>query len=225
MPRNITVTGEVNYEGSFTIEKKNLRLTDAIQMAGGVTPDAYIKGARLVRQMNGEERSRRQAVLDALRSSLNRKDSVAWDKMEMGNSYVIGIELDKALANPGGEYDIVLRENDRIDVPEYNGTVKISGDVQFPNTVTFAGDKSYKWYVDKAGGFTETARKSKAFVVYQNGMMARCKAGTKIEPGCEIVVPSKRPKQPWRVSEILAGISSLTGLASIVTAIAYMTKK
>jgi len=225
MPRNITVTGEVNYEGSFTIEKKNLRLTDAIQMAGGVTPDAYIKGARLVRQMNDEERSRRQAVLDALRSSLNRKDSVAWDKMEMGNSYVIGIELDKALANPGGEYDIVLRENDRIDVPEYNGTVKISGDVQFPNTVTFAGDKGYKWYVDKAGGFTETARKSKAFVVYQNGMMARCKAGTKIEPGCEIVVPSKRPKQPWRVSEILAGISSLTGLASIVTAIAYMTKK
>lgn len=225
MPRNISVTGEVNYEGSFTIERKNLRLTDAIQMAGGVTPDAYVKGARLVRTMNDEERTRRQAVLDALRSSLSRKDSVAWDKMELGNTYVIGIELDKALANPGGDYDIVLRENDRIDVPEYNGTIKISGDVQFPNTVTYVGDKGYKWYINKAGGFTETARKSKTFIVYQNGMMTKATASSKIEPGCEIVVPSRKPKQPWRVAEILAGISSLTGLASIVTAIAYMTKR
>ena len=225
MPRNISVTGEVNYEGSFTIERKNLRLTDAIQMAGGVTPDAYVKGARLVRTMNDEERSRRAAVMDALRSSLNRKDSVAWDKMEMGNSYVIGIELDKALEHPGSDYDIVLRENDRIDVPEYNGTVKISGDVQFPNTVTFTGSKGYKWYINKAGGYSETARKKKTFIVYQNGMMAKAGSGAKIEPGCEIVVPSKKPKQPWRVAEVLAGISSLTGLASIVTAIAYMTKK
>ena len=225
MPRNISVTGEVNYEGSFTIERKNLRLTDAIQMAGGVTPDAYVKGARLVRTMNDEERSRRAAVMDALRSSLNRKDSVAWDKMEMGNTYVIGIELDKALEHPGSDYDIVLRENDRIDVPEYNGTVKISGDVQFPNTVTFTGSKSYKWYINKAGGYSETARKKKTFIVYQNGMMAKAGSGAKIEPGCEIVVPSKKPKQPWRVAEVLAGISSLTGLASIVTAIAYMTKK
>ena len=225
MPRNISVTGEVNYEGSFTIERKNLRLTDAIQMAGGVTPDAYVKGARLVRTMNDEERSRRAAVMDALRSSLNHKDSVAWDKMEMGNSYVIGIELDKALEHPGSDYDIVLRENDRIDVPEYNGTVKISGDVQFPNTVTFTGSKSYKWYINKAGGYSETARKKKTFIVYQNGMMAKAGSGAKIEPGCEIVVPSKKPKQPWRVAEVLAGISSLTGLASIVTAIAYMTKK
>ena len=225
MPRNISVTGEVNYEGSFTIERKNLRLTDAIQMAGGVTPDAYVKGARLVRTMNDEERSRRAAVMDALRSSLNRKDSVAWDKMEMGNPYVIGIELDKALEHPGSDYDIVLRENDRIDVPEYNGTVKISGDVQFPNTVTFTGSKSYKWYINKAGGYSETARKKKTFIVYQNGMMAKAGSGAKIEPGCEIVVPSKKPKQPWRVAEVLAGISSLTGLASIVTAIAYMTKK
>ena len=142
----------------------------------------------------------------------------------VGDVYEYALPAGFAL-NGGSEYDIVLRENDRINVPEYNGTIKISGDVQFPNTVTYAGNKSYKWYVNQAGGFTETARKSKTFVVYQNGMMSKCKAGTKIEPGCEIVVPSKRPKQPWRVSEILAGISSLTGLASIVTAIAYMTKK
>lgn len=225
MPRNISVTGEVNYEGSFTIEKKNLRLSDAINMAGGVTPDAYVQGARLIRVMNDEERQRRQAVLDALKNSVTRKDSVAWNKMELGSSYVIGIELQKALAEPGSDYDVVLREGDRIDVPEYNGTVKISGDVQFPNTVTFDSGKSYKWYINRAGGYSETAKKRKTFIVYQNGMMTLAKEGAKVEPGCEIVVPSKKPKQPWKVSEILAGISSLTGLASIVTAIAYMTKK
>lgn len=226
LPKNISVVGEVNYEGSFTIERKNLRLTDAIDMAGGVAEDAYVKGARLVRIMNDEERQRREAVLEVLRSTIStRKDSIAWEKIDLGNTYVIGIDLEKALKNPDSDYNIVLREGDRIEVPEYNGTVKISGDVQFPNTVTYAGNKSYKWYVDKAGGFSETARKKKTFIVYQNGMMAEAKGSSKIEPGCEIVVPSRRPKQPWRVSEILAGISSLTGLASIVTAIAYMTKR
>lgn len=226
MPKNITVTGEVNYEGSFTIERKNLRLTDAIKMAGGLAEEAYIRGARLMRHMNDEERQRREAVLDVLRQTLtSKRDSVAWDKLNLSNTYVIGIDLEKALKNPGGEYDIVLREGDHIDVPEYNGTVKISGDVQFPNTVTYAGNKSYKWYINKAGGFSETARKKKTFIVYQNGMMAQAKRSTDIEPGCEIVVPSRRPKQPWKVAEILAGVSSLTGLASIVTAIAYMTKR
>ena len=126
--RNITVTGEVNYEGAFTLPTKNLRLSDAVQMAGGVTPDAYARGARLVRQMNEEERVRQQATLEALRNILSeRDDSINFASLQLGNTYTVGIQLDKALEQPGGDFDIVLREGDQLFIPEYNATVKISG--------------------------------------------------------------------------------------------------
>lgn len=226
MPKNITVTGEVNFEGSFTLEKKNLRLTDAIEMAGGVTQDAYIKGARLIRHMNDEERQRQAAVLEAIRNSIDRseRDSISWDKMELGDSYPIGIELDKALADPNCDYNITLREGDRIDVPEYNPTVKISGDVQFPNTVSYIAGKNYKWYVDKAGGFSQTAKKRKAFIVYQNGMMDKLKKNTKIEPGSQIVIPSKRRLHYWKAAEWLGLGGTLSSLATTIAMIAYLTK-
>ena len=223
MPKNITVTGEVNYEGAFTLEKKNLRLTDAIQMAGGVTQDAYIKGARLIRRMNDEERQRKQAVLENLRNTLEDKDSISWNKMELDDTYPIGIDLEKALKEPGGQYDIVLRENDRIDIPEYNGTVRISGDVQFPNTVTYVKGKNVKWYIDNAGGYSESAKKKKTFIVYQNGMMDHVAKGTNVEPGSEIIVPSKKKKHVDLASITSIG-AVLSPLATMVALIAYLTK-
>ena len=227
MPRNITVTGEVNFEGSFTIEKKNLRLVDAIEMAGGLAPDAYLKGARLIRRMNDEERERRAAVLEAVRNSLSKEehDSVAWNKMSLSDTYTIGIELDKALKNPSSDFNIVLREGDHIDVPEYNGTVRVSGDVQFPNTITFVEGKNYKWYVERAGGFSETAKKSKAFIVYPNGMMDQLKSSTEIEPGSEIVVPSKRKLRYWKAAEWIGLGSALSSMATTIAMVAYLTKK
>ena len=226
MPKNITVTGEVNFEGAFTLEKKNLRLTDAIEMAGGVTADAYIKGARLVRHMNDEERQRQAAVMEAIRNSMSQgeRDSISWNKMELGDTYPIGIELEKALADPNSDYNITLREGDRIDVPEYNPTVKISGDVQFPNTVTYVAGKNFKWYVDKAGGFSQTAKKGKSFIVYQNGMMEKLKSGTTIEPGSQIVVPSKRKLHYWKAAEWLGLGGTLSSLATTIAMIAYLTK-
>jgi protein involved in polysaccharide export with SLBB domain len=227
MPRNITVTGEVNFEGSFTIEKKNLRLVDAIEMAGGIAPDAYLKGARLIRRMNDEERQRRTAVIEAIQNNLSReeRDSISWNKMDLDDTYSIGIELDKALKDPSGDYNIVLREGDHIDVPEYNGTVRISGDVQFPNTVTFVEGKNYKWYVDRAGGFSETAKKGKAFIVYPNGMMDKLKSSTEIEPGSEIVVPSKRKLRYWKTAEWVGLGASFASLATTAAMIAYLIKR
>ena len=223
LPKNITVTGEVNYEGAFTLEKKNLRLSDAIQMAGGVTQDAYVKGARLIRQMNDEERVRKQAVLESLRNTLDEKDSISWDKMEMDNTYPIGIDLEKALKEPGGRFDIVLRENDRLDIPEYNGTVRISGDAQFPNTITYVDGKKPKWYIDNAGGYSESAKKKKSFVIYQNGMMDRLSRRTPIEPGSEIVVPSKKKKHV-DITNLAAIGSVLSPLATMVALISYLSK-
>lgn len=223
MPKNISVTGEVNYEGAFTIEKKNLRLTDAINMAGGVTDDAYIKGARLIRTMNDEERVRKQAVLDALYQQLEDKDSISWSKMEMSDSYAIGIDLERALKEPGGQYDLVLREGDRIDIPEYNGTVRISGDVLFPNTVTYVKGKSPKWYINNAGGYSESAKKKKAFIVYQNGMMDVLAKNPEVEPGSEIVVPSKKKKH---INTAVIGTvgAVLSPLATMIALIAYLSK-
>ena len=225
MPKNITVNGEVNFEGKFTLEKKNLRLTDAISMAGGVTQDAYIRGARLIRKMSEDEFRRQQAIYDALTNNLTSKsDSISFNKIKLDSTYVIGIELDKALEKPGSDFDVVLREGDQIEVPEYNSTIRIAGDVQFPNTITFVEGKNYKWYVDKAGGFSETAKKKKSFIIYPNGMMAKLKSRTTIEPGSEIVVPSKKRSNSWKISEWLGFSNILTSLASATAMIAYLTK-
>ncbi|MBQ3769878.1 MAG: SLBB domain-containing protein [Prevotella sp.] len=221
--RNITIIGEVNYEGSFTLPSKNMRLSDAIKMAGGITEDAYTRGARLVRQMNDEERVRSEEVQKAIRNVLtDRGDSIDWKKISDGNTYIVGIQLDEALKNPGGDKDIFLRENDSIFVPEYIGTVKVSGDVFYPNTVSYTSGKDYKYYVNQAGGFGNRAKKSKAFIVYQNGTVAVVSKGAKPEPGCEIVIPSKKRKEPFNWAAVASVASSLTGIAALVLAISRL---
>ena len=222
-PRNITVTGEVNFEGNFTLQDKNQRLSDAIKMAGDVTDYAYLKGARLLRKLTEEERVRHSATLQAVRNILTeRGDSVSWQNMRLEDNFPVGIHLDQALSNPGGDQDIILREGDQIYVPEYNGTVKISGDVMFPNTVSFEGGKKYQYYVDLAGGFGNNAKKSKTFIVYQNGTVGLPSHGARPEPGCEIVVPSKKQKKPLDLSSLLGIGSSLSSLATLILAISKL---
>ena len=225
MPRNIRVTGEVNYEGAFTIEKKDLRLTDAIKMAGGVAPGAYTKGARLVRRMNDMELARRNMAVQTARQGQGARDSVSLEKLAIDSVYTVGIHLDEALKHPGSDADIVLREGDELYVPEFEGTVKISGDVMYANTVAYSSGKNFKWYVKQAGGFGQRAKKSKAYVVYPNGTMAMAKRNTEITPGCEIVVPSKPKKESVTASQ---WVNLGTGIAGIISTIAvliiYMTK-
>ena len=218
--RSISVTGEVNYEGSFTLESKQLRLSDAIKMAGGTTDVAYLRGAQLIRVMNEEERVRQQATLDAIRNILiERGDSIASSKLQLGDTYALGIELDKAMLAPGGAYDIPLREGDKIFVPEYNPSVKVSGDVFFPNTISYIEGKGYKHYIYQAGGFGHQAKKSKTFIVYQNGTMGVVSKGAKPEPGCEIVVPSKKRKDPVNWGSFISMGTSLASLATMVVAL------
>ena len=152
----------------------------------------------------------------------DRGDSIAWNKVGSGDTYVVGIELDEALKNPGGDKDVFLREGDAIFVPEYTGTVTISGEVFYPNTVFYEKGKSYKQYVEMAGGFGHHAKKSRSFIVYQNGTIGIVSDGAKPEPGCEIIVPSKKKKQPINWSAIAAVASSLTGIAAIMLAISRL---
>ena len=220
--RNITITGEVNYEGSFTMENKDLRLSDAIAMAGGLTPDAYLPGARIIRHLTEEERIRERATLEAIGEILfERFDSIPWSKMDMSNYYSVGVDLEGALKKPGSDKDLVLREGDQIFIPEYNGVVKVSGTVMFPNTLFFQGGKSYKKYINEAGGYANRARKSKTFIVYQNGTIGLVSKGAKPEPGCEIIVPAKK-KKPQTNFNVAAWATSIASLATMTTAIVSM---
>jgi protein involved in polysaccharide export with SLBB domain len=175
--------------------------------------------------MSDEERVRQQATLEAIRNILTeRGDSISGAKLQLGDTYVVGIELDKAMKNPGGEYDILLREGDRIFVPEFNGSVKISGDVFFPNTVSYVAGKGYKYYVNQAGGFGNRAKKSKTYIVYQNGTVTQVGRGVKIEPGCEIIVPQKARRNTMGLTQWPSVGSSLTSIAAMVATLANVLK-
>lgn len=220
--RNIMVTGEVNYEGNFTLESKNLRLSDAVKMAGGVSDAAYLRGARLVRVMNEEERVRQQASLQAIQNILTeRGDSIAFGKLELGDTYSVGSISMRLLIILVAVMISSFERAISFFVPEYNGTVKISGDVFFPNVVSFVNGKKANYYVDQAGGYGNRAKKSKTFIVYQNGTVGLASKGAKPEPGCEIIVPSKKRKNPLNLG---AFISAGTSLASLATMVVALTK-
>lgn len=218
-PRSVMVEGEVNFEGNFTLEKKNQRLSDLIAAAGGVTDDAYVKGARLMRKMTEDERARMQTILRMVRAQQDEKDSIKLDQLALEDNYPVGIHLEKALADPGSSFDITLREGDRLIVPEYNGTVRVSGNVMFPNTVAYEEGKDYKYFVNQAGGFGNRAKKSKTYVIYMNGTISQVGHGTKIEPGCEIVVPTKAKREPFNWSSLAVMGSSMASLATLILAI------
>ena len=223
-PRNIYVEGEVQFGGALTLSTKNQRLSDAIKAVGGFTDEAYVRGARLIRSVTEDERQRALDLMRQIRTRGSQNDTIQTSQLNLFKTYTVGINLEEAMKKPGGDYDVVLRDGDRIVVPEYNGTVKISGNVQFPNTVTYEGNKGYKYYINKAGGFGSRAKKSKTFIIYQNGTMAKVGRGTKVEPGCEIVVPTKAKKDMSVISQWLSIGSSITGLAAMIATIANMTK-
>ena len=223
--RLVTVTGEVNWEGTVALEHKVTRLSDIIEMVGGLTPHAYLKGASMTRRMSDEERVRRNATLEAVRQILTEKgDSIAYSRMDLENNYPVYIDLEKAINDPSSDANIQLREGDRIFVPEYDPIVRVSGDVMFPNTLFYESGKDYKYYVNEAGGFGHRAKKSKTFIVYQNGRAMLTKKGARPEPGCEIVVVSKKRRQPWTLTDAVRAVSGLSSMAAMITAITYMIK-
>lgn len=215
--RTVTLAGEVLFSGSYTLLKKNERLSDLINRAGGITPEAYVKGGRLIRKINDEERRRERDVVRMARSG-EGNDSISVAKLAISDTYTVGIDMGKALANPGSDFDIVLREGDVIYIPEYVNTVKIGGSVMYPNTVSWKRGEKLKYYIEMAGGYGNMARKSKAYIIYLNGTVARAKKGSSsvIQPGCEIVIPSKREKQRMPLTEILAMSTTTATMAAMV---------
>lgn len=219
--RMVSVSGEVLFTGDYALLHKNERLSDLVRRAGGVTADAYVRGGRLIRRMNKEEKALLEDVIRMARLD-GGADSLSVEKLRESETYTVGIELDKALANPGSDYDMVLREGDELFVPEYVSTVKITGEVMRPNTVLFTQSMKYKNYIDQAGGYANRAKKSRTYIIYMNGTVSRKK--NRIEPGCEIIVPRKRERASLGVTQIMGLATSAASLGTMAATIANLVK-
>lgn len=224
---NVTVKGEILYDGTYSLTDKNERLSDLVKKAGNVTSYAYVRGAKLMRKANEEEMERMKDVMEMMQREMG---SVSMDslKLELNNIYSVGIDLEMALAKPGSDADIVLREGDQLIIPELNNTVKINGAVMMPNTVSYNSKMTVKDYISQAGGFSNGARKSKAFIIYMNGQVAEVKGNGRhqVEPGCEIIVPikDKTKAERWNIQTILGIASSLGSLGLTAASIANILK-
>ena len=223
--QNVQVTGEVIFGGTYAMTTTEERLSDLVKKAGGATSKAYLHGAKLIRVANDEEKKRMRDVIDLMNRQFGKAMMDSLD-IRVEDTFTVGIDLEKAVANPGSEYDLVLREGDVLSVPKLNNTVKVNGAVMMPNTVGYLSDKNANYYLDQAGGYALNAKKSKKFVIYMNGQVARIKGRSKdkIEPGCEIIVPSKKNKRV-NVGEILGYASSFGSLATMFATISNLIKK
>ncbi|MBO5181991.1 MAG: SLBB domain-containing protein [Paraprevotella sp.] len=219
--QNVKIEGEVAFEGEYVLSQKNERLSDLIKRAGGFTDDAYVKGARLERNMTEEEMIRKQATLKLTASG----DSIDMSTLDLATTYSVGIELEKAMAEPGGDYDVVLRDGDRLTVPGMQNTVKINGAVMFPNTVAYRNGAKLSYYIGQAGGYSSKAKRRHAFIVNINGTVARASKVKDIQPGSEIIVPTKEERRKLTPSEMMTIGTSTASLATMVATIVTLFKK
>lgn len=242
--QNVTIEGEVLFAGAYSLTKRNARLSDLFKKAGGSTKEAYLKGARLIRKANDTEKARMEAVLKMQREQQQKNllqlaassnsgsnlqqvaesaKNADLEKFNVPDEYPVGIDLSEAIKHPGSDEDLVLREGDRLVVPQYNGTVKINGAVMYANTVGYEKGKRASYYIDQAGGFASDAVKNKAYIIYMNGKVAKVSHGAKVQPGCEIVVPAKL-KRKMSVAETMSLGTSMSSIAAMIATIANLSK-
>lgn len=220
----VTIAGQVLFPGKYVLQSRNERISEVMKRAGGLLESAYVKGAYLKRQMTEDQKQQIEEAMRMARMNAEKGDSIELRELELAknaDTYNVGIDLQKAVENPGSTYDFVLQAGDELNVPEYQSTVQISGQVLFPNTVVFVPGKKMKYYIEQAGGYNQKAKKGDTYVVYMNGSVAKAKGSTPIEPGCRIVVPEKENKKfDWTpVFSIIGTLSSLTSVAATVVAL------
>ncbi len=221
--QNVTIEGEVQFRGNYTLTSSNQRLSEIIKQAGGLTKRAYPQGAKLLRQMTQEEREMLETMLQTAQRN-SGSDSIDVRKLRTLTTFPVAIELDKAMANPGSDDDPYLREGDRIVVPRFTSTVSINGEVLYPNTVRYKAGEDADYYIDLAGGTTSTGKKSRTIIIYMNGMVAKADRKHKPAPGCQIVVPTKRKGRAMGIAEWLTIGSSTASIATMIATIANLVK-
>ena len=237
--KNVTVEGAVNFAGDYAMYSRNYRLSDLVKAAGGLSESAFPEGARLYRKMTDEERSQRESVMklsqiQLYEESMNSEseyditlaDSLMNLKLELGDVYAVAINLETAINEPGGSEDIVLRENDVLTVPQYTSTIKVSGEVRYPITLNYKKGENLSYYIKRAGGYTDRAKKSGVYAIYMNGGVSEVskRSSGDIKPGCEIVVPSKSAVKKMSTAEIIAIGSSTASIATMIVTLVNLLK-
>lgn len=223
--QNVSIEGEVNFPGTYALTKSESRLSDIVKASGGTNQLAYVKGARLERRITPEERTRMEQVLKMAQfQSKTEEDTIDVSKLDLGDTYYVGIQLDKALEAPGSDYDLTLREGDKIIVPEYTNTVKVSGNVLYPNTVAYKKGKGARYYVNQAGGWGIRAKKGSTYIVHMNGTVNQMGKGEKPTPGSEVIVPTKPKSEVNKLQMWLAIGSSTASIATMLVSIVNLSK-
>ena len=223
--QNVQIEGEILFGGSYALTTREERLSDLIRKAGGGTRYAYLRGAKLTRVANASEKKRMSDVVRLMSRQLGEAmmDSLG---IQVDSVFIVGINLEKALLQPGSTADIVLREGDVVSIPKKSNTVTINGAVMVPNRVSYMKGKNVDYYLNQAGGYSDNAKKSKKFIVYMNGQVTKVKGSGKkqIEPGCEIIVPSKEKKRN-NLGNILGYATSFSSLGMMIASLANLIKK
>lgn len=210
---HVTVDGEIAFAGTYVLTRKGQRLSELVKNAGGVTKDAYLEGARLERKLTVEEKIKKQSML-----RMAMGDSIDVKKLDLSDTRNVGINLGMALENPGSdEWDIVLQKDDRLVIPQFNNTVSISGEVRYPNSVSYRNGAKLDYYINMAGGYSDKARKKRVYAVNMNGTVSRVRSAKDIQPGCEIVIPAKKERRGLSTAEIIS-MSSVLGTLTIALA-------
>lgn len=211
--QHVTIKGEAIFVGTYSLTKKNSRLSDIIKLCGGTTPQAYLAGARLERKMTEEDKIMQKDLLKMAQAG----DSIDVKKLEISDTKFIGIELDKALAHPGDDrFDVILQDGDVLVIPQYNNTITINGEVNYPNTVSYQPGKPLSYYINQAGGFNLKAKKNRAFAINMNGTVTRVRSAKDIQPGANIVVPAKRQRERLNTAQIVTLGLSLASTAAVI---------
>ena len=237
--RNVKISGAVNFEGEYAMDNKDYRLSDLVEAAGGLSSLAYAKGARLQRTLTDEEKQQRETSMknsqiqlyeESLRSEraydMAKADSILNMRLDLGDTYPVAINLERAMQNPGGEDDVRLREGDELVVPQFSNTVKISGEVMYPISLNYEKGKSLKYYIKRAGGFADRAHNSHVYAIYMNGSVQQLgrRASKDIQPGCEIVVPTKPQRDKMSPQEMMTIGTSTASIATMIATLVNILK-
>ena len=229
----VTVQGQVIFPGVFGLERKDERLSDIVKRAGGLNNQAFPEGAKLIRKNHLTEAEKIRKIDQLNEISDNFTGAVIQNKEQYNKATEkIGIDLVSALKNPSGEEDLFLLEGDIIEIPKEPQTVKVTGEVLYPNSVKYLSTNTFKDFINGAGGYTTSSARKKSYVIYSNGSVRRVKSFgfiklyPKIDKGAEIIVPKeiKSTSSGQQIASIVGIFTgTLTSLIGIVVLIRSTT--
>ena len=235
---NVRINGAVTFQGTYALQSKNVRLSEIIKQAGGLSASAYVQGASLKRKATDIELEQSELVQTLSNVEFyeniienNRDvdfalvDSMLGMRSDKSGMMSVAIDLQKAMEKPGSHYDIVLRDGDVLTVPEYSSTVKVQGEVKYPTAISWKKGKTVKYYINHAGGFRGSAKKNGIYVIKQNGSVERIsRCSRKVEPGCEIIVPRNKIRRNISTGEIMTIGTSTVSLATMLVTLMNILK-